>query len=95
MAYFSNGSEGEVLHAQCAECPIGSNQDAHCPILAVQMEYNYEQIDSQGKRTKMSELMNMLVNDDGECQMLKALCGAIPPTSSRVSPLDYLNGTYG
>jgi hypothetical protein len=67
MAYFANGSEGMYLDIQCHLCPIPYN--APCPILAVQFNYNYEQFDKDGKKTKLSEAMNMLVNDKGDCQM--------------------------
>lgn len=66
MAYFSNSTEGMILEEQCAECPVAN--DAPCPILWVQITYNYEQIQN-GERTKMSELMDCLVNEKGECQM--------------------------
>jgi len=68
-AYFSNGSEGEVLDNQCAECPVGSNPDAPCSILAVQSCYNYKQIGNDDLR----EAMNMLVDDKGICQMRKVM----------------------
>ena len=67
MAYFSNGSEGEILHNQCAECPIPD--DAACPILWVQLNYNYQQLDKDGKETLTSEVMNCLVDRKGICKM--------------------------
>jgi len=63
MAYFSNGTEGEVLDEQCSDCRI--NMDAACPILWVQMTYNYEQV----RNEKMKEIINCLVDKDGICQM--------------------------
>ena len=44
MAYFSNGTEGIVLDAQCSVCPVGRNPDLPCPVLLVQLAYNYEQV---------------------------------------------------
>lgn len=73
MAYFSNSTEGEVLDAQCAECPVGKNSNAFCPVLEVQSLYNYDQFDGHGNRNKLFELMNVLVDESGECQMRKAL----------------------
>ncbi len=63
MAYFSNGSEGEVLDEQCVKClPYDP-----CPIALVQLEYNYTQC-SAGQE-KMRELMNCLVDEKGNCRM--------------------------
>jgi len=67
MAYFSNGSEGMVLDEQCAKCPVAN--DACCPILRVQMTYNYKQLDSNSEETLASEVMNCLVDENGACQM--------------------------
>ena len=67
MAYFSNGSEGMVLDEQCAQCPVAN--DACCPILYIQMTYNYKQLDSNGEETLASEVMNCLVDENGTCQM--------------------------
>ena len=67
MAYFPNGTAGEVLGNQCADCHLSS--EAPCPILWVQMTYNYSQLDSEGERTAVSDVMDCLVNDDGICQM--------------------------
>lgn len=67
MAYFPNGSAGEYLDNQCGECPLP--MDAPCPILSVQLDYNYEQHDKEGLRTKVSEVLNRLVNEKGDCQM--------------------------
>lgn len=66
MAYFSNGCEGEILDKQCAECPVAD--DAPCPILYVQMTYNYEQI-VNGERSMVSDVMDCLIGDDGQCKM--------------------------
>lgn len=75
MAYFSNGCEGEVLDAQCAECPVGK-PDIGCPVALVQMLYNYDQLDERGEPNKLAELMNVLINEDGECQMRKSILQA-------------------
>lgn len=61
MAYFSNSSEGEVLDAQCQDCPLGwgwndpdqqslfevERQPRPCPVALVQLTYNYDQIPDQ------------------------------------------------
>lgn len=62
MACFSNGSEGMVLDDQCFKCVLGEKS---CPILFVQMSYNY---DAVGNKIA-TEILNYLVNEDGECQM--------------------------
>jgi len=62
MAYFSNGSEGSVFDYQCSICKYGNKQ---CPIAAIQMEYNYDQIGNK----LVSKILNDLVKDDGSCSM--------------------------
>lgn len=62
MAYFPNATSGEVLANQCAECPLG---EAPCPVYLVQIHSNYEQLDHKPYQTAV----NMLVDDDGLCQM--------------------------
>lgn len=66
MAFFRNGTESMILDKQCAECLI----TGFCPVLWVQSDYNYKQIDNEMLR----EAINQLVNDiTGECQMKKAI----------------------
>ena len=67
MAYFSNGTEGEILDEQCAECSVAD--DAPCPVLWVQTTYNYSQIDKDGEPTLLSEAINCLVDEKGQCKM--------------------------
>jgi hypothetical protein len=83
MAYFSNGSEGEVLDDQCADCPLGYgwNDPAQkhlfdpetiplpCPTAFVQMIHNYDQVGN----VKLTSAMNILINERGECQTRKLL----------------------
>jgi hypothetical protein len=74
MSYFSNGTEGEELDIQCADCLIGIEN--FCPIAFMQMEFNYNQIcHAKGlERFKghplpfISQLMDTLIKD-GECLM--------------------------
>jgi hypothetical protein len=71
MAYFSNGTEGIVLDNQCAVCPVGRNPDLQCPVLLLQLAYNYEQL---GKgQDKLREAITCLVDEQGTCLMKKAL----------------------
>jgi len=65
MAYFPNGTSGEVLDKQCGECILPD--DAPCPILWVQMTYNYSQLDDGNELLK--EAMNCLVDEEGACKM--------------------------
>ena len=67
MAYFSNGSEGGILDEQCAECVLPDN--CPCPVLWVQMDFNYKQLDKKGERTMVSDVLDCLINEKGECQM--------------------------
>ncbi len=83
MAYFPNSSAGAILDNQCYKCPIPD--DAPCPIIYVQTIYNYEQLDEDGKETKVTEVMNCLVNEKGICQMkpileetIKLVVGRVP-----------------
>ena len=68
MAYFPNGSSGEVLEIQCGRCPLG---DGPCPVVGIQMLYNYDQLNSGQK--KLKDAMSMLVDDQGICQVHKQL----------------------
>lgn len=64
MAYFSNGSEGEVFDDQCARCKFGQKP---CPISAVQMLYNYDACNVPVAR----KILDSLVANSGECAMFK------------------------
>ena len=66
MAYFPNGTAGDILDQQCAKC-LHHNPDIGCPISFVQTHYNYDQCDDGLE--KMQELLNILVNEKGICQM--------------------------
>lgn len=68
MAYFPNGSSGEVLELQCGRCLLG---DGPCPIVGIQMLYNYDQLE-EGQE-KLKDAMSMLVDDKGTCQVYKQL----------------------
>jgi len=65
MAYFPNGTAGLVLDEQCANCRLAD--DAPCPILWAQMEYNYTQLNEGEENLK--DLMNFLVDSKGNCKM--------------------------
>ena len=64
MAYFSNGSEGDVLDVQCSKCKYGQ---LPCPIFWVQLTYNYEACNNKTAR----EILDYLINNDGTCAMWK------------------------
>ena len=65
MVYFSNGTEGDILDSQCSECKLWNES---CPIIIVQLEYNYGQVGNELAR----KIMNELVNEKGMC-MLKPM----------------------
>ena len=64
MAYFSNGSEGEVFDNQCAKCKYGMHP---CPVAAMQLLWNYDQVGN-----KLAEqIMDNFVKKDGTCTMFE------------------------
>ena len=65
MAYFSNGTEGAVFDYQCSICKYGEED---CPIAFVQQEFNY----SACNNATAQGILNMLVKNDGTCEMFKA-----------------------
>ena len=73
MAYFPNGTSGDVLYNQCDECICGMDATdlVACPVLTVQEEYNYDQVDKG--QEYLREAMDLLVNGKGICQMKKAM----------------------
>ncbi len=67
MAYFANGTEGEVLDDQCARCPYGEEP---CPIALAHHIHNYDACNNEIARA----ILSLLVNDDTkDCEMLKLI----------------------
>ncbi len=64
MAYFPNGTAGEVFDEQCCKCIFGERS---CPIAWVQMEYNYKACNIEVARA----ILDDLVKNDGTCAMFK------------------------
>ena len=64
MAYFPNGSAGEVFRYQCSQCRYG---DGPCPIFWVQYHYNYDACNNKTAR----EILDYLVHNDGSCAMFQ------------------------
>lgn len=64
MAYFSNGSAGEVFDEQCSICRYGKD---HCPIAFVQTMYNYDAVNNE----VATNILNALISNDGTCDMYK------------------------
>lgn len=62
MAYFPNGTSGEVFDAQCARCKYG---DKPCPIAWVQVNYNYDACNNETARA----ILDSLVHNDGTCMV--------------------------
>ena len=87
MAYFPNGTSREVLDAQCADCPLGYGWNdprqgelfdperipRPCPVLWVQLEYNYKQIINGNRKNDLARAMTSLVNEEGVCQVREQL----------------------
>ena len=72
MAYFPNGSSGEILDRQCEKCPLGRGESGECcPVELVQLHYNYDQCDDG--QEKLREAMNILIDNRGICQVGKKL----------------------
>jgi hypothetical protein len=71
MAYFANGSEGELLQAQCDECPLGEKP---CPVALVQVMHNYDQCTNE----KLKAAMNLLIDEHGICRLRPLLIAADP-----------------
>lgn len=71
MAYFPNGTAGEYLTEQCNNCLHGIKDDIVCPVAVVQMSYNYDQLDEGNEA--LQEAMNELIDENGDCQMKKAI----------------------
>lgn len=67
MVYFSNGSEGDALDDQCIECLHNEDILGLCPIVEIQMEYNYKQCDKNNKDLRAA--MNRLVDENAHCRM--------------------------
>jgi hypothetical protein len=69
MAYFPNGTAGEILDNQCCDC-LHEDEWLWCPVYAVQFLFNYDQV---GKgQEKLRQAINMLVSEDGICKVRAA-----------------------
>ena len=91
MAYFPNGTAGGHLEVQCAGCPVGRDPEAPCPVLWVQFEYNYRQLD-EGNEV-LREAMNWLIDEKGDCQMKKVMEQADPEEPGRkAAPMASMQG---
>ena len=71
MAYFANGTEGDALVEQCENCLHGMSDEIMCPVAAVQMTYNYDQLNDGNQDLK--DAMNMLIDEHGICRMRNAI----------------------
>lgn len=66
MAYFPNGSAGDVLQRQCDSCPIGAEP---CPIALAQSLYNFNAVGNE----VATAVLDGLVAPDGACQMVQII----------------------
>lgn len=71
MAYFAKGTEGLNLDEQCDNCLHGMNDGIMCPVAAVQMAYNYIQLNPGNEDLRAA--MNLLIGERGNCQMSAAM----------------------
>ena len=85
MAYFPNGTSGDVLDRQCADCPLGfgwnnpnqaklfddDRQPKPCPVAFVQLTYNYDQLNKGNEQLR--EAISKIVCDSGECKVRSLL----------------------
>lgn len=86
MAYFPNGTAGEILDRQCDECIHGKSDDVMCPVYYVQATFNYKQIDDLW----MEKILTHLINSEGICQMKRSLdmSGLLKPAEDGLSELE-------
>lgn len=72
MAYFANGTEGEIYESKyCENCVHDDTMnDKFCPILLLHMDWNYEQFSAERKE----QILNLFIprddnglNGNGEC----------------------------
>lgn len=64
MAYFPNGTSGEVFDEQCGRCRYGQEP---CPVYLVQSIHNYDACNNK----VATAILGALVKQDGSCQMFK------------------------
>lgn len=81
MAYFPNGTSGEVFDEQCSRCRYG---EGYCPIAAVQYDFNYDACNVPVAR----KILDHLVKDDGTCAMfaLDPATFTAPPEQGEIVP---------
>lgn len=60
MAYFSNGTEGDLYYDHyCAKCEHGKDHDNPCPIWNAHLLFNYDECNNKGS------ILHMLIPRDG------------------------------
>lgn len=69
MAYFPNGTAGEVLDNQCCDC-FSKDEWSYCPVYAVHSVFNYEQL-AKGNE-KLRQALTMLIDENGTCKVREA-----------------------
>ena len=88
VAYFSNSTDGDYLTQQCETCPAYKEtpempEGGACPILLVQLLYNYDQLDKG--QEKLKDAMTALIDDKGNCRMRPLI--VVPEKPKDVPPL--------
>ena len=64
MAYFPNGTAGEVFDEQCCRCKHGQK---FCPVYFVQSTFNYDAINNE----VATKILNYLVKGNGRCEVFE------------------------
>lgn len=62
MAYFCNGTEGMRYEADFCERCVHYDGEEGCPVMAIHMLYNYDQIDNKDLKT----ILELLIPTDGD-----------------------------
>lgn len=78
MAYFSNGSEGDLAERQnCGRCVHQSDSGIECPVMQLHLEWNYDAVGSDADLTKKQALETLWPTEElprgkfpGKCGML-------------------------
>lgn len=78
MAYFSNGTEGEMYEAEyCNNCVHQKPDDGGCPVLLLHLLYNYDQCDKTDVGERTESVLDILIPREGvqncKCNMFHPL----------------------
>ena len=64
MAYFSNGTEGEMFYSrECRGCVHEATEDEGCAIYDAHLLWNYDQIVDGEREGPLASVLTYLIND--------------------------------